>query len=136
MSNKTKTMSPKHVDGPPLTPKLRFPEFRDAAGWDLSPGDELFEQINNRQAPSGLPILAITQDHGAIPRDLIDYHVSVTDKSVETYKEVRPGDFIISLRSFQGGIGSCEHAVQADNDDHLVDDRRYDPDGHGHRRSR
>ncbi|SDG03124.1 type I restriction enzyme, S subunit [Rhodobacter capsulatus] len=35
---------------------------------------------------------------------MIDYHVSVTDKSLETYKEVRTGDFIISLRSFQGGI--------------------------------
>jgi len=104
MSNKTKTITPKPDGKPVLTPKLRFPEFRDAAGWDTTPGDELFEQINNRQAPAGLPILAITQEHGAIPRDLIDYHVSVTDKSVETYKEVRPGDFIISLRSFQGGI--------------------------------
>lgn len=35
---------------------------------------------------------------------MIDYHVSVTEQSVETYKEVKPGDFIISLRSFQGGI--------------------------------
>ena len=87
-----------------LTPKLRFPEFRAAAGWDAKPGGELFDQVNNREAPAGLPILAITQEHGAIPRDAIDYHVSVTDKSVETYKQVRPGDFIISLRSFQGGI--------------------------------
>jgi type I restriction enzyme, S subunit len=87
-----------------LTPKLRFPEFRDSPGWATKPGDELFDQINNRQAPAGLPILAITQEYGAIPRDEIDYHVSVTDKSVETYKEVCPGDFIISLRSFQGGI--------------------------------
>jgi len=85
-----------------LTPKLRFPEFRD--GWYAMPGDDLFDQITNREAPAGLPILAITQEHGAIPREDIDYHVSVTDKSVETYKEVRPGDFIISLRSFQGGI--------------------------------
>ncbi|MCK9293472.1 MAG: restriction endonuclease subunit S [Desulfobulbaceae bacterium] len=104
MSNKTKTTTPKPDGKTALTPKLRFSEFRDAEGWDTTPGDELFEQINNRQAPAGLPILAITQEHGAIPRDLIDYHVSVTDKSVETYKEVRPGDFIISLRSFQGGI--------------------------------
>lgn len=35
---------------------------------------------------------------------MIDYNVSVSDKSLETYKEVRLGDFIISLRSFQGGI--------------------------------
>jgi type I restriction enzyme S subunit len=104
MSNKAKATDMKEDGKPALTPKLRFPEFRDATGWDTTPGDELFEQITNRQATAGLPILAITQEHGAIPRDLIDYHVSVTDKSVETYKEVRPGDFIISLRSFQGGI--------------------------------
>jgi len=104
MSNKAKTTAVKNDDKLALTPKLRFPEFRNAEGWDTSPGDELFEQINNRQAPAGLPILAITQEHGAIPRELIDYRVSVTDKSVETYKEVQPGDFIISLRSFQGGI--------------------------------
>ncbi|MGE3600904.1 MAG: restriction endonuclease subunit S, partial [Dehalococcoidia bacterium] len=52
----------------------------------------------------GLPVLAITQEHGAIPRDQIDYHVSVTAESVASYKEVCEGDFIISLRSFQGGI--------------------------------
>jgi type I restriction enzyme S subunit len=87
-----------------LVPKLRFPEFQGADGWETAPGDELFQQVNNREAPTGLPILAITQEHGAIPRHMIDYHVSVTEKSLETYKEVRPGDFIISLRSFQGGI--------------------------------
>ena len=89
-------------------PSLRFPEFRKAPGWATKPGDELFEQISNREAPPGLPILAITQEQGAVPRDTIDYHVSVTDKSVETYKEVQPGDFIISLRSFQGGIEYSE----------------------------
>ncbi len=94
---------------PALSPKRRFPEFQDVPGWDASPGDELFAQTNNRQARAGLPILAITQEHGAIPRDAIDYHVSVTDKSVETYKEVQPGDFIISLRSFQGGIEYSEY---------------------------
>ena len=73
---------------PVLTPKRRFQAFRNTPGWDAKPGDELFDQINNREAPAGLPILAITQEHGAIPRDHIDYHVSVTDKSVETYKEV------------------------------------------------
>lgn len=85
-------------------PRLRFPEFRDQPGWRGAPGDELFDSINNRAASTGLPVLAITQEHGAIPRDEIDYHVSVTDKSIESYKEVKPGDFIISLRSFQGGI--------------------------------
>jgi type I restriction enzyme S subunit len=35
---------------------------------------------------------------------MIDYQVSVTEKSLESYKVVEKGDFIISLRSFQGGI--------------------------------
>jgi type I restriction enzyme S subunit len=103
MSSKVKS-SAATGGGSALVPERRFPEFATMAGWDTVPGNELFQQINNRQAPPGLPILAITQEHGAIPRNLIDYHVSVTDQSVETYKEVKCGDFIISLRSFQGGI--------------------------------
>jgi type I restriction enzyme S subunit len=87
-----------------LTPKLRFPEFRNREGWDAINGDKLFTLIDRRPARSGLPVLAITQEHGAIPRDMIDYHVSVSESSLATYKEVQPADFIISLRSFQGGI--------------------------------
>lgn len=87
-----------------LVPRLRFPEFRDAQEWETRSGDRLFESTNNRASTSGLPVLAITQEQGAVPRDEIDYHVSVSSKSIENYKEVCPGDFIISLRSFQGGI--------------------------------
>lgn len=89
--------------GAKATPRLRFPEFRGDS-WDRIPGGKLFDSISNRNAEAGLPILAITQEHGAIPRDLIDYHVSVTEQSIESYKVVERGDFIISLRSFQGGI--------------------------------
>lgn len=87
-----------------LVPKRRFPEFRDAPEWTTPQGDALFNSINNRSVAPGLPVLAITQEHGAIPRDQINYHVSVTEESVASYKEVCEGDFIISLRSFQGGI--------------------------------
>ena len=85
-------------------PRLRFPEFRNAPDWSTLRGDTLFDSINNRRAAPGLPVLAVTQEHGAIPRDQTDYHVSVTAKSVASYKEVCEGDFIISLRSFQGGV--------------------------------
>jgi signal transduction histidine kinase len=64
----------------------------------------LFNSVTNKNHNSDLPVLAISQEHGAIPRHLIDYKVSVTDKSLESYKIVEVGDFIISLRSFQGGI--------------------------------
>ena len=88
----------------PLIPTLRFPEFQDAADWSAKSGDSLFDQISDKNPEPGLPVLAITQEHGAIPRHMIDYHVSVTEKSIESYKVVQVGDFIISLRSFQGGI--------------------------------
>lgn len=87
-----------------MVPKLRFPEFLECGEWPTLNGDKFFNPIDRRPAAAGLPILAITQEQGAVPRDQIDYHVSVTDASVASYKEVRPGDFIISLRSFQGGI--------------------------------
>ena len=85
-------------------PRLRFPDFTSAGMWMYENGDILFDQISDKNHNSDLPILAITQEQGAIPRREIDYHVTVTDKSVESYKVVQKGDFIISLRSFQGGI--------------------------------
>jgi type I restriction enzyme S subunit len=104
MSSKTKTTAKKEEASTPLVPKIRFPEFMQLAEWTLEAGSSLFEQINDRKPEPGLPVLAITQEHGAIPRHMIDYHVSVTEKSIESYKVVSVGDFIISLRSFQGGI--------------------------------
>lgn len=88
--------------------------FRDKNGcgfpdWKFKFGNEVFENISNKKHNSDLPILAITQDYGAIPRDLIDFKITVTDKSVESYKVVEVGDFIISLRSFQGGIEYSEY---------------------------
>jgi len=84
--------------------KYRFPEFKGNRTVELKNGNLLFEPINNKNHNSDLPVLAISQEHGAIPRDQIDYHVSVSDKSLESYKVVEADDFIISLRSFQGGI--------------------------------
>jgi len=76
-------------------------EFED---WEFKHGNEVFETISNKKHNSDLPILAISQKYGAIPRELIDYEINVSTKSVDSYKVVEVGDFIISLRSFQGGI--------------------------------
>lgn len=83
--------------------------FKDDSGsefpdWQWKQGNEVFDAISNKSHNSDLPILAITQEHGAIPRGLINYQVQVTDGSVASYKVVEEGDYIISLRSFQGGI--------------------------------
>lgn len=91
--------------------RLRFKDDNgnDFPEWGVKNGNEVFETISDKNHNSDLPILAITQEYGAIPRDLIDYKISVTEKSVEGYKVVQKGDYIISLRSFQGGIEYSEY---------------------------
>jgi type I restriction enzyme S subunit len=86
--------------------KLRFKDEngKDYADWDFVGGNELFDNISDKKHKSDLPILAITQDQGAIPRELINYEMSVTEASIASYKVVQIGDFVISLRTFQGGI--------------------------------
>jgi len=93
-------MNEKHA----AVPKLRFPEFFANGGVVFEKGNDLFEAISNKEHNADLPVLSITQEQGAIPREFIDYKVFVSDKSLESYKVVEIGDFIISLRSFQGGI--------------------------------
>ena len=91
--------------------KLRFKDENgeDYPDWKWVGGNELFDNISDKKHNSDLPILAITQDQGAIPRDLINYQMTVTDASVASYKVVQRGDFIISLRTFQGGIEFSEY---------------------------
>ena len=82
-----------------LVPSLRFPEFVNEGEWVYLYGDKIFGPISNKDHNSDLPVLAITQEHGAIPRELINYTVIATSKSINSYKVVEIGDFIISLRS-------------------------------------
>lgn len=88
--------------------------FKDESGnnfpdWEMKNGDTIFASNSNKKHDSNLPILAVTQDNGAIPRDEIEYSMSVKAKSIASYKVVDVGDFIISLRSFQGGIEYSEY---------------------------
>lgn len=103
-------------------------EFED---WEEENGGDIFENISNKNHNSDLPILAISQEFGAVPREMINYQISVTDKSIESYKVVEIGDFIISLRSFQGGIeysnykGICSPAYVILRAKTLIDNTFY-----------
>ncbi|WP_143455417.1 restriction endonuclease subunit S [Ligilactobacillus salivarius] len=46
----------------------------------------------------------MTQDKGVVYRDNLDIDIKYDLSTLKNYKLVQPGDFIISLRSFQGGF--------------------------------
>lgn len=86
--------------------KLRF---KDESGkpfpkWENISARSLFASISNKSHESDFPILAATQENGMQYRDQIGVKIISSDKSISTYKIVEKGDFVISLRSFQGGI--------------------------------
>lgn len=64
---------------------------------------DLFKTVSERARPD-LPLLAVMQDIGIVRRDELDRRVAMPDGDTSTYKVVRPGDFVISLRSFEGGL--------------------------------
>jgi type I restriction enzyme S subunit len=64
---------------------------------------KLFEPVSERVRPD-LPLLAVMQDVGIVRRDGLDRRVAMPEGDTSTYKVVRPGDFVISLRSFEGGL--------------------------------
>ncbi|WP_392563959.1 restriction endonuclease subunit S [Orbus wheelerorum] len=86
--------------------QIRFKDDNghDYPDWEFILAKKLFYNYSNKKHNSDLPILAVTQDKGVVNRDDIDKHISSSNKSIASYKVVNKGDFIISLRSFQGGI--------------------------------
>ncbi len=86
-------------------PKLRFKEYNDE--WKRVKTEEIFENISIKNNPL-LPVLAVTQDKGVILRESCGINIKYENKSLKSYKIVKPGNFIISLRSFQGGLEYSE----------------------------
>ena len=82
-------------------PKLRFPGF--AGPWEQRKSREIFRFRNERNRPD-LPVLSATQDCGMVYRDEGSRVVGHNVKNEAGYKRVVPGDFVIHLRSFQGGF--------------------------------
>ena len=71
--------------------------------WEIRKMKYLFSERSEKGFPDE-PLLAATQNHGVIPKDLYESRTVVAQKDLHLLKLVRVGDFVISLRSFQGGI--------------------------------
>ena len=82
-------------------PSIRFRGFDDA--WEQRKAKELFVSTADKGYPE-LPVLSATQDRGMIRRDENSINIFHDKKNEDGYKRVLPGQFVIHLRSFQGGF--------------------------------
>ncbi|WP_298432841.1 restriction endonuclease subunit S [Ottowia sp.] len=94
----------------------RYPAYRGSghewmerlpAHWDSLTGRRVFRQV--RETPvDGDVQLSATQKYGVVPQTLFmeleDQKVVLALSGVANFKRVQEDDFVISLRSFQGGI--------------------------------
>lgn len=82
-------------------PKLRFPGFDEP--WSIYKAEELFKNVADKNHPMET-VLTIIQGKGTLPREQAGRNIHYDDASLANYKKVEQGDFIIHLRSFEGGL--------------------------------
>lgn len=90
----------------------RYREYKDSgvkwlgeipSHWELRKMKYTFSERSQKGFPQE-PLLASTQTHGVILKSQYENRTVEAIKSLETLKLVEIGDFVISLRSFQGGL--------------------------------
>ena len=86
-------------------PELRFPGFTDA--WEQRKADYIFKSVTDKGYPE-LPVLSASQELGMVYREQNGIDIQHNKKNEASYKRVLPGQFVIHLRSFQGGFAYSE----------------------------
>ena len=90
----------------------RYERYKDSGGqwigeipehWEVKKIKYIFSERSEKGHPNE-PVLCATQKHGVIPQNMYENRVVVVNKGLDGLKFVKEGDFVISLRSFQGGI--------------------------------
>ena len=83
------------------TPNIRFKGFTD--DWEQRKLGEVFEEYSEKNHEE-LPPLTIIQGGGTILREESDRALQYDKSSLSGYKMVKKNDFIVHLRSFEGGL--------------------------------
>ena len=91
-------MFPQHAK---TVPEVRFPGFTGA--WERKRLDDVFSEHTEKGHPE-LPALTIVQGGGTIKRDESERKLHYDKNYLSNYKVVDKGDFIVHLRSFEGGL--------------------------------
>ncbi len=76
---------------------------RIPAHWEERKIQYCFSERSQKGFPNE-PMLCATQSQGVIPQSMYANRVVVVNKDFDKQKLVKVGDFVISLRSFEGGI--------------------------------
>lgn len=84
-----------------LKPELRFPGFTN--DWEQRKFEDLFTEYAEKGF-NQYPALSIVQGAGTIERDKSNRNLSYSTKNLGNYKIVYKDDFILHLRSFEGGL--------------------------------
>ena len=82
-------------------PEIRFPGF--TGDWEQRKFGDVFVEYSEKNHEE-LPALMIIQGGGTIRRDESDRSLLYDKANLSNYKMVKEGDFIVHLRSFEGGL--------------------------------
>ena len=82
-------------------PKIRFSGFTDV--WEQRKLGDIFVEYSEKNHEE-LPALMIIQGGGTVRRDESDRSLLYDKANLSNYKMVKEGDFIVHLRSFEGGL--------------------------------
>ena len=83
-----------------MAQKIKFPT---SDTWEEMKISDLFTPISDK-GHSELTVLTIVQGTGTLPRESVDRRISYDKSNTNTYKRVIENDFILHLRSFEGGL--------------------------------
>lgn len=76
--------------------------------WATLRAKRVFRDVSIKGNPEA-ELLSVTQDQGVVPRSYLEQRVVMPSGALESFKLVEKNNFVISLRSFQGGIEHSEH---------------------------
>lgn len=112
-----------------LVPEIRFSGFTE--DWEQRKLGEVFKEYSEKNHTE-LPALTIIQGGGTVKREEADRNLMYDESNLSNYKMVRKDDFIVHLRSFEGGfekssldgiISPAYHTFHSD----VADSRFYYP---------
>lgn len=83
------------------TPAIRFQGFTD--DWEDHKLGDVFQEYSEKNHEE-LPVLTIVQGKGTVLRDESNRNLQYDKSSLSNYKMVKKDDFIVHLRSFEGGF--------------------------------